>query len=40
MHFRVQRLDPAVHDFREARVAGDVLDRNPRLFECSPGSTG
>ena len=38
VHFRVQRLHATVHDFRETGVAGDVLDRDPCLFERPAGA--
>ena len=33
VHFRMQRLHPAVEHFREARVVADLDDRQPRLGE-------
>ncbi len=40
MHFRVQRLDPAVHHLREAGELGHVDDLEAGLFQRLGGAAG
>ena len=40
MHARMQRLDPAIHDFRKSGQVGNVANRKARRFKCRPGTAG
>jgi hypothetical protein len=40
MDIRMQRLDPAVHDFRKTGDLRDIADRQPGVAQCPGGAAG
>ncbi len=40
VNLRMQRLDPAVHHFRESRIGRDLANRKARFGNCPESSPG